>query len=463
MDAPTATVGRRAPKFDLPCTGGPGSRGRAALADYRDRWLVLVFYPRDFSLVCPTELLALNARLEEFRRRGCELLAVSTDSLDSHERWIATPRALGGLGGLDFPLGSDPDGATSRAYGVYLEQQRVALRGLFIIDPNGVLQYQAVHNLSVGRRSDEVLRVLAALETGGMCPEDWCADCAPLDPTRSLVPGSMISHYRIEGEVGRGTFGSVYRARDTALDRLVAVKVFNPGSLASSLVVLTEARAAAALNHPNVCTIFAVDDSEGAPFIAMEYVAGQPLSGLLQGKALPPEQGARVGRQVALGMAAAHALNIVHGDLKPANILLSADGVVKITDFGLSRRAEGSGDSEKTVDWPPPGAGKIAGTPLYMSPEQTRGEPVTPASDVFTLGVVLHEMLTGRKAFAARNVLQVLHQIRTVDPNRWAAEVPAPFDRILRGALLPEASDRLLTMGQIAELLGEPATTPRVT
>jgi alkyl hydroperoxide reductase subunit AhpC len=453
MDGPTATVGRRAPKFDLPCTRGPGLAGRAALADYRDRWLVLVFYPRDFSLVCPTELLALNARLEEFRSRGCELLAVSTDSLESHERWIATPRALGGLGGLDFPLGSDADGATSRAYGVYLEQQRVALRGLFVIDPNGVLQYQAVHNLSVGRRSDEVLRVVAALETGGMCPEDWCADCPPLDPTRALVAGNVVSHYRIEGEVGRGTFGSVYRARDTSLDRLVAVKVFNPGSLASPLAALAEARAAAALNHPNVCTIFAVDDSEGAPFIAMEYVDGQPLSAVLQGQALSAEQGARVGGQVALGMAAAHALGIVHGDLKPANILLGSDGVVKITDFGLARRAESAGDGEKTVDWPPPGPGKIAGTPLYMSPEQTRGEPVTPASDVFTLGVVLHEMLTGRKAFAARNVLQVLHQIRTVDPERCAAEVPEPFARILRGALLSEAADRALTMAQIAEML----------
>src|SRR5262249_37930386 len=212
---------------------------------------ILVFYPRDFSLVCPTELLGLSARMVEFRRRGCDVLGVGTDSLETHERWIATPRPQGGLGGLQFPLASDQEGIVSRAYGVYLEQQRVALRGLFIIDPNGVLQYQAVPNLSVGRRTDDVLRVLAALETGGMCPEDWCTDCATLDPTQALVPGSRIGHYLIEGEVGRGTFAAVFRAHDTLLERTVALKVFRPGRLATPLAALAEARAAAALAHPH--------------------------------------------------------------------------------------------------------------------------------------------------------------------------------------------------------------------
>src|SRR5689334_9302341 len=146
MASQTASVGKRAPDFDLPCTSGSAAtRRRLTLTDYRDRWLIVVFYPRDFSLVCPTELTALSARMEEFRRRGCDLLGVSTDSLESHERWIATPRARGGLGEIHFPLASDQDGAVSRAYGVFLEHQRVALRGLFIIDPNGVLQYQGVH------------------------------------------------------------------------------------------------------------------------------------------------------------------------------------------------------------------------------------------------------------------------------------------------------------------------------
>jgi alkyl hydroperoxide reductase subunit AhpC len=458
MESQTATVGRRAPQFELPCTRSPGLLGRAALADYRDRWLMLVFYPRDFSLVCPTELTALSARIEEFRRRGCDILGISTDSIESHERWIATPRTQGGLGEIHFPLASDHDGSVARAYNVYLEPQHVALRGLFIIDPNGVLQYQAVHNLSVGRRSDEVVRVLTALQSGGMCPEDWCVDCATLDPTQALMPGSMLAHYRIEVEVGQGTFAAVFRAHDTVLDRPVALKVFKAGSPTSSPTVLAEARAAAALNHPNVCTIYAVDDSEGVPVIAMEYVDGQPLDVLLQAGPLAADQVAGLGHQIARGMAAAHSLGIVHGDLKPANFLVTRSGVVKITDFGLSRRTPLSPDSEKTQEWVPPEKGKIAGTPAYMSPEQSRGEPVTPRSDVFSLGAVLYEMLTGQPAFTGENVLQLLDQIRNVTPDRYVAEVPQPYLAILRDSFVREARDRTITMDRIAEMLAGAAS-----
>jgi alkyl hydroperoxide reductase subunit AhpC/tRNA A-37 threonylcarbamoyl transferase component Bud32 len=454
MDSPTAIVGKRAPDFDLPCTHGHVStRRRVTLVDHRDRWLIVVFYPRDFSLVCPTELTALSARIEEFRRRGCDLLGVSTDSIESHERWINTPRAQGGLGEIHFLLASDQDGAVSRSYGVYLEHQHISLRGLFIIDPNGVLQYQAVHNLSVGRRSDDVVRILAALETGGMCPEDWCVDCATLDPTQLLAPGSRISHYRIEAEVGRGAFASVFRAHDTLLHRTVALKVFSRGRLPTTLTALAEARAAAALNHPNVCTVFAVDDSEGIPIIVMEFLLGRPLDTILQGGALPPDRVAGIGRQLALGMAAAHKLGITHGDLKPANVMLTGEGVVKITDFGLSRRVARPEESEETQDWVSDDAGKIAGTPSYMSPEQSRGNPATAASDVFSFAVVLYEMLTGRKAFAGENVLQVLNEIGNVDPARYAGEVPEPFAKIVRESLAREARDRLLTMEKIAELL----------
>jgi serine/threonine-protein kinase len=152
-------------------------------------------------------------------------------------------------------------------------------------------------------------------------------------------------------------------------------------------------------------------------------------------------------------MAAAHHLGIVHGDLKPANLLVTHGGAVKITDFGLSRRAAPAQDSEKTRDWATADEGKIAGTPAYMSPEQSRGEPTTPKSDVFSLGAVLYEMLTGRPAFTGENVLRVLDQIRNVAPERYAAEVPEPFPAILRGSLVREARDRAITMERIAEML----------
>ena len=147
--------------------GSGSERGQATLDDYLDRWLLLMFYPRDFSLVCPTELTAVSGRFAEFRERHCDVLAVSTDTIDTHVRWLTTSPSQSGIGPLAFPLASDPDGEVCKAYGVLVERGHLALRGLFIIDPNGVLQYQVVHNLSVGRSSDEILRVLDGLQSGG--------------------------------------------------------------------------------------------------------------------------------------------------------------------------------------------------------------------------------------------------------------------------------------------------------
>ncbi|HEV3004616.1 MAG TPA: redoxin domain-containing protein, partial [Pirellulales bacterium] len=222
MDSTVVSVGSLAPEFDLPCTPrfDTGTE-TVASADFRGRWLVLVFYPRDFSLVCPTELTALSARIDDFRRHGCEIVGVSSDTVESHVRWITTPVAQGGLGGLAFPLASDVDGQVSRAYGVFLEQQRMALRGLFMIDPNGVLQYQLVHNLSVGRRTDEILRVLEALQTGGLCAEGWQPGQPTLGAPNGPAPGQIVSHYRLEKEVGSGAFSRVFRAHDTTLHRTV--------------------------------------------------------------------------------------------------------------------------------------------------------------------------------------------------------------------------------------------------
>jgi alkyl hydroperoxide reductase subunit AhpC len=423
------------------------------LVDYRGRWLTLVFYPRDFTLVCPTELIALGLRLEDFHTRQCEILAVSTDSLDAHARWLETPRSRGGIAGVRFPLASDLDAQVSRAYGVYLEELHVDLRGLFLIDPRGVLQYMSVHNLSVGRRSDDVLRILSALQSGGLCASDWSAGDPNLDPTESLVPGSIVSHYTIEDRVGTGSFGAVYRAHDLRLDRSVALKVLRPGAPHTALA---EARAAAALSHPNICTIYAVDDASGVPFIAMEYLRGRSLGRILtQDAPLSAETAGAIAGQIAAGLAAAHTSGVVHGDLKPENIMITTEGVAKLLDFGLARRNMPNPD--ETVDYHP-GSRAIAassgifGTPSYMAPEQTRGEPASPASDLFSLGVLVVEMLTGRKPFNAPNVLAVLDQIRSVDPESHASRLPAPFDQIVRAALQPYPQRRTLTMAGIAEM-----------
>jgi hypothetical protein len=149
-------------------------------------------------------------------------------------------------------LASDEDGFVSRAYGMYVEGQKLALRGLFIIDPNGVLQYQVVHNLSVGRSTEEILRVLEGLQMGGLCPGERKQGEPELDVDRELQPNRVLGHYRIEAVLGSGSFGMVYRARDLALDRTVALKVIRPGGSMAPEVLLAEARSAAALTHPNV-------------------------------------------------------------------------------------------------------------------------------------------------------------------------------------------------------------------
>jgi serine/threonine protein kinase len=355
------------------------------------------------------------------------------------------------MSGLSFPLASDVDGTVCRAYDVYLARQHLALRGLFIIDPNGVLQYHVVHNLSVGRSTDEVLRVLEGLQMGGLCPGERRRGEPALDVNQELAPGRMIGPYRIEAALGGGAFGTVFRAHDGTLDRTVALKVLRPGSPVPPEALLAEARAAAAVVNPNVCVIHAVESSLGVPMIVMEYVAGRPLSQLLDKQSLSREAAATLARQVAQGMAAAHAQGVVHGDLKPANILVTQEGTAKVMDFGMARRSRPPANGGDTILWDPAPSGGISGTPAYMAPEQARGEPATAASDVFSLGLILYEMVTGRHARAEGNILEVLSRLGREDLAQYAAEAPEPFAGILRQALAADPAERRITMGQIAE------------
>jgi len=146
---------------------------KAKLADYQGKWLILFFYPLDFTFVCPTEIRGFNSRLSEFQALGAEVLGVSVDSVYSHRAWIKTPVSENGLGELTYPLASDITKQASREYSVLVEEQGIALRGLFIIDPDGILRYQVVCDLNVGRSLDETLRVLQALQSGGLCPLEW--------------------------------------------------------------------------------------------------------------------------------------------------------------------------------------------------------------------------------------------------------------------------------------------------
>ena len=202
-------VGDAAPDFTLECISLDQDHPRTvSLRDYRGRWLMLFFYPRDFTFVCPTELTAFSATIDDFEQRECDILGLSVDSIALHQEWIATPPSDGGLGPLQFPLGSDPDGVISRAYNVWVPDKQISTRGMFLIDPESVLQYAVVHNLSVGRTPDEVLRVLDALRTGGLCPSSWTSADGTIDLEGALEAGRILGHYRIRKSLGGGAFGT---------------------------------------------------------------------------------------------------------------------------------------------------------------------------------------------------------------------------------------------------------------
>lgn len=456
-------VSHAAPDFALPAVSIKSPQPEtASLSDYAEHWLLLFFYPRDFSFVCPTELTSLSARSFDFEQRNCRILGVSVDSIDTHSEWLNTPAAEGGLGPLQFPLASDPGGEVAKTYGIWLPEKEVSARGLFLIDPQGVLQYSVVHNLSVGRSVDEVLRLLDAMQSGGLCPASWTTADGNIDPAKSLQPGKVLGHYRIRQLLGEGTFGTVFAAWDLRLERTVALKVLKRNAVESRDAILREARTAAPVSHPNVCRIYAVDEEDGLPVIAMEYIDGRPLTDLLA-DGLPIESKVRLAAKIAAGLAAAHTLQVVHGDLKPANILVTRDLTPRILDFGLSRRtshprvmessspaAESQSSSstlsqnevDATVIVTPALSATasanrgISGTPAYMSPEQWAGERASAASDVFAFGLIFFELLIGRRALPEETLTGLRARLQNPQfSDSLAAEMPETY-RTLFSAML---------------------------
>jgi serine/threonine protein kinase len=223
--------------------------------------------------------------------------------------------------------------------------------------------------------------------------------------------GQTVLHYKILEELGRGGMGEVYKAQDTKLDRFVALK-FLPSQLTASeedkARFIQEAKAASAMNHPNVCTIYDIQDSSGQLFIVMEYVDGKTLKD--KKDSLSEKQILEIGIQVAEGLAAAHEKGIVHRDIKPENIMIRKDGIAQIMDFGLAKLRETSGVSRLTK------AGTTMGTMGYMSPEQVQGLDVDHRTDIFSLGVVLYEMLAGESPFKGVHETAIMYEIVNVDP-----------------------------------------------
>jgi hypothetical protein len=275
-----------------------------------------------------------------------------------------------------------------------------------------------------------------------------------LSPPEKADQLGRLERYEVLEEVGRGGMGVVLKAFDPSLHRVVAIKVLAP-QLATSGVArkrfLREARAAAAVSHDHIVTIYAVDEANGLPYLVMQYVAGQSLQDRIDAEGpLEPAEILRIGMQTAAGLVAAHAHGIVHRDIKPANILLE-EGVprVKITDFGLARAMD---DASLTQ------SGFVAGSPQYMAPEQARGEALDHRADLFSLGSVLYTVCTGRPPFRAANTLAVLRRVSEDRPRpicETNPEIPDGLVAVVEKLMAKDPAERYQSAAEVVEVLGQ--------
>ena len=289
-------------------------------------------------------------------------------------------------------------------------------------------------------------------------------------PAPRLAPGSSVGPYRIERLLDVGGMGEVYRARDSRLDRDVAIKILPEAFAADAARVARfrrEAKVLASLNHPHIATIYGLEDAAGGTALVMELVEGPTLADRIAAGALPLEDALPIARQIAQALEAAHEQRIVHRDLKPANIKVRADGTVKVLDFGLAKAFDPAGEPDAAATTPTnvqaTQAGVILGTAAYMAPEQARGRVVDTRADIWAFGCVLYEMLTGRKAFPGETISDVIASILEREPE-WPAlpaTTPPSIRRVLTRCLAKDAKRRLQHIGDVRIELEEVADSER--
>jgi serine/threonine protein kinase len=272
--------------------------------------------------------------------------------------------------------------------------------------------------------------------------------------------GKTLDHYQITEKLGEGGMGVVYKARDTHLDRFAALKVLPPEKVSDperKRRFIQEAKAASALNHPSIITIYDIDQADGVDFIAMEYVAGKTLDELIPRKGMRLSLALKYAVQIADALARAHGAGIIHRDLKPSNVMVDEHGLVKVLDFGLAKLTEAAGPEAETAATRT-GAGTILGTAAYMSPEQAEGKHIDTRSDVFSFGSMLYEMLTGQRAFRGDTRASTIASILREDPkpiSQVSEGLPRDAEKIVRRCLRKDPVQRFQHMDDLKVALDE--------
>ena len=283
--------------------------------------------------------------------------------------------------------------------------------------------------------------------------------------------GETLSHYEIVGKIGAGGMGEVYRARDPRLGREVAIKVL-PSSLSQNTKRLArfeqEARAVGALNHPNILAIYDVGNDRGIPFLVTELLEGETLRDRITSGSLTMRKAVEYAAQIADGLAAAHGRNIIHRDLKPDNVYITRDGHLKILDFGLAKLTERDPSNPVSTESPTEAltdVNVVVGTPGYMSPEQLHGEPADTRSDIFAFGVILYEMISGRRPFVGDSAAEISASIMRDDPaplSNVRRPVPPTLDRVVRQCLEKSPDERFESAHDLAHMLRAVSDTGEV-
>ena len=312
-----------------------------------------------------------------------------------------------------------------------------------------LIEHSCAGDRELQREVESLLNARESADGGFLSSGDLLAHIAELgadsaDQAEAVAP----DHYRILGRLGAGAMGDVYRARDLRLDRDVALKIL-PAQFTHDPALVArfqrEARAASALNHPNILTIYEIGEAGGTWFIAAELVEGVTLRERITAGSLPREEVLDIGRQCAAALAAAHRAGIVHRDIKPENIMIREDGLAKVLDFGLARITGAHADRAQATQ-----TGSLLGTPRYMSPEQARRESLDGRTDIFSLGAVLFEMKTGQPAFAGSTTPEVFASLLKSEPSFDRSDA---LDMALAVALQKDRAARYQSMEELAGAL----------